>query len=126
MTPMMIPRRFQLQKINDDPDGQRRLREKRVLDDYGTERELLELRAGSHESQYQTIDNFMTQEINEKTSAQQVKTLLLTCWKEGCSRAETKSKKRWQENNVKFLEKYKSDFEKEYKDKKNNNFFPKR
>lgn len=55
-TPMIIRRKFQLPESNDEPDDRRQFREKRALEDYRVERELLELRAGNLESQYQTKD----------------------------------------------------------------------
>ena len=84
---MIIPRKFQLQEINDEPDDQRRLREKRVFEDYRIERELLELRAGSHESQYQTTDNSMTQEINQVLQVCTAR----TAWSDSVIRSETSS-----------------------------------
>ena len=44
-TPMVLPQQLQMLKINGEPDDQRRRREKQVLDNYKTERDLLELRA---------------------------------------------------------------------------------
>ena len=44
-TPIVIPRKLKITEIREEPDNQRRLRERRVLDMYRSEKELLELRA---------------------------------------------------------------------------------
>ena len=41
-TPIVSPRKLQLKEIIEEPDNQRRLRERRVLDMYRSEKELLE------------------------------------------------------------------------------------
>ena len=41
-TPIVIPRKLQIKEIIEEPDNQRRLRERRVLDMYRSEKELLE------------------------------------------------------------------------------------
>ena len=47
-TPIVLPRKFQIKQISNKPEDQRRKRERQVLDNFRTEKELLELRSQSH------------------------------------------------------------------------------
>ena len=65
-TPIVIPRKLQIKEIIEEPDNQRRLRERRVLDMYRSEKELLELRAGQHEELIKRTDQEIVDLISKK------------------------------------------------------------
>ena len=55
-TPIILPQQVQLHNIHGEPDDHRRRRERQVLDNFKTERDLLDWRAQSHEEKYRSID----------------------------------------------------------------------
>ena len=63
-------------KIKDEPDNQRQVRERRLLDMYRGEKELLELRAGQHEESLKGIDQDILDLINKKATGQGQKLLI--------------------------------------------------
>lgn len=115
-TPMVLPQQLQMLKINGEPDDQRRRREKQVLDNYKTERDLLELRAQSHEEKYKRLDEEMISIISEKATGR-CKDILVTLWYEDTKREEAISEKRWKSKNEVWLKKYEADFCIKYADK---------
>ena len=54
--------------INGEPDDQRRRRERQVLDNFKTEKDLFELRAQSHDEKYRRLDEEMIAIISEKAT----------------------------------------------------------
>ena len=101
-TPMILPQQIQMLKINGEPDDQRRRREKQVLDNYKTERDLLELRAQSHEEKYKRLDEEMISIISENATGR-CKDILVTLWYEDTNKEEEISKKRWKSKNEVWL-----------------------
>lgn len=114
--PIIIPRKLQMKQINGEPLSQTQLREKQVLLNFQTELELMKLRAESHQERYQKIDNEMEEIIDKKWSGQR-KELLKKQWKEDCLREEQRSQERWQNSNLKWTDKYETDFKKFYETK---------
>ena len=55
-SPIIIPRKFQMQKINEELIAQTQLREKQVMFTLQSEIELMKLRSESHEERYKNID----------------------------------------------------------------------
>ena len=119
------PRKLQIKEIIEDPDNQRRLRERRVLDMYRSEKELLEFRAGQHEEllkkkkkkKKKKTDQEIVDLISKKATGQRKK-ILINWWKEECIREEEKSVKRWQEKDLKWLESYEEEFRKKIRNEK--------
>lgn len=62
-TQIIVPRKLQIKAIPEEPDTQRRLREKMSFDNMNTEVELSQLRAGSNEKIYQDKDDIMFEEF---------------------------------------------------------------
>ena len=115
-TPIIIPKKLQMIEIKDEPDNQRRVRERRVLDMYRSEKDLLELHAGQHEESLKGIDQEIVDLISKKATGQRRK-ILIDWWKQDCIREEESSTKRWQENNIKWLESYEQTFKNGYQTK---------
>ena len=92
-TPILIPRKLQIKEKIEERDNQRRLRERRVLDMYRSEKELLELRAGQHEELLRRTDQEIVDLISKKATGQRKK-ILISWWKEECIREEEKSVRR--------------------------------
>lgn len=65
-TPIVLPRKFQIKRITNEPDDQRRKGERQVLNNFRTEKELLELRSQSHMQHVERIDVEMTAIIADK------------------------------------------------------------
>ena len=116
-TPIVIPRKLQIKEIMEEPDNQRRLRERRVLDMYRSEKELLEPRAGQHDELLKRAAQEIVDLISKKATGQRKK-ILINWWKEECIREEEKSVKRWQEKNLKWLESYEEEFRKKIRNEK--------
>ena len=72
---------------------------------YRSEKGLLELRAGQHEELLKGIDQEIVDPISKKATGQRRK-LIIDWLKQDCIREEERSTKRWQENNIKWLESY--------------------
>ena len=89
-TPTIIPRKLQIKEIIEEPDNQRRLRERRVLDMYRSEKEHLELRGGQHEELLKRTDQEIVDLVSKKATGQRKK-ILINWWKEECIREEEKS-----------------------------------
>lgn len=113
---MILPQQLQMLKINGEPDDQRRRREKQVLDNYKTERELLELRAQSHEEKYKRLDEEMISIISEKAMGR-CEDILVTLWYEETKKEQKISEKRWKSKNEVWLKTYEADVCIKYADK---------
>ena len=112
-SPIIIPRKYQMQKINEEPIAQTQLREKHVVFMLQSEIELMKLRSESHEERYKNIDKEMEEMIDKKVSGQK-KELLKKIWKDECMLEEIRSRERWENSNAKYTEKYETAFTKFY------------
>ena len=56
-SPVIIPRKLQMNKINGEPLSQTQLREKQVMLNYQSGIELMRLRTESHKERYKRIDS---------------------------------------------------------------------
>ena len=99
-----------------EPENVTKRREKQVLDNFKTENELLLLRSESQETKYKEIDTKMMTEI-EKQATGQSHNYLTNMWQEDCRRNEEISKKRWQNKNLIWLNKYEENFRTKYQNK---------
>ena len=108
-SPVIIPKKVQLKEITGEPLNQTQRREKQCMDNYRAEKDLLELRAESHEAKYKTIDREM-QELLVKKASGRTRDILQKWWKEECSREEIISLKRWERQNSKFIANYEKNF----------------
>ena len=104
-SPVIVPRKFQIKPIRGEPLSQINLREKQVAFNIQSEIDLMKLRAESHEERYQTIDKEMHEQFNKKVSGQR-RELVKNLWKEECVQQEIRSKERWENSNVKWIERY--------------------
>ena len=93
-----------MHNINGEPDDQRRRRERQVLDNFKTEKDLLELRAQSHEEKYKKTNDEMIAIISEKAN-RRCREILATLWYEETKREEDISTKRWKTKNEVWLKK---------------------
>ena len=103
--PVIIPKKVQLKEITGEPLNQTQRREKQCMDNNRAEKDLLELRAESHEAKYKTIDREM-QELLVKKASGRTRDILQKWWNEECSREEIISLKRWERQNSKFIANY--------------------
>ena len=108
-SPVIIPKKVQLKEITGEPLNQTQRREKQCMDNYRAEKDLLELRAESHEAKYKTIDKEMHELLVKKASGR-TRDILQKWWKEECSREEIISLKRWERQNSKFIANYEKNF----------------
>ena len=115
-SPVIIPRKLQMNPIREEPLAQTKLREKQVLLNLETELELMKLRGESHQEKYQQIDKEMEDIINKKINGQR-RELLNKLWKEDCVREETRSLDRWENSNKKWTDKYEAEFLKFFEQK---------
>ena len=102
--------------INGEPEDQTSRREQQVLDNFRTERDLLNLRAESNRETYIRIDEEMLALISEKASGR-TKEKLLEMWRNDTKQQETISLHRWDNKNKVWLEKYASEFTTKHTDK---------
>ena len=65
-TPIILPKKLQIKPIPDEPEVQRRLRERMSLDKMRMETELLKLRADTNEEKFKSIDENMKSELAKK------------------------------------------------------------
>ena len=112
-TPIILPQQVQMHNIHGEPDDHRRRRERQALDNFKTERDLLDLRAQSHEEKYRSIDEEMISIISEK-SVGRCKDILINMWNGEIKREEGVSLDRWKSKNLLWLKKYESDFRTKY------------
>ncbi|MEW8548312.1 MAG: hypothetical protein AB2693_32815, partial [Candidatus Thiodiazotropha sp.] len=112
-TPIILPQQLQIYPINGEPEDQRRRRERQVLDNFRTEKDLLVLRAQSHEEKFKRIDEEMLSIISEKCTGRR-KEILIRIWNEDTKQEEETSLKRWKAKNEMWLKKYESDFKEKY------------
>lgn len=115
-TPIILPQHLQMYPINGEPEDQRRRRERQVLDNFKTEKDLLELRAQSQEEKYRRIDEEMSSIISEKVTGRK-REILIGIWYQEAKDEETISQKRWETKNQIWLKKYEEDFKNKYADK---------
>ena len=115
-TPIILPQKLQMYPINGEPEDQTSRRERQVLDNFRTERDLLNLRAESNRESYIRIDEEMLALISEKASGR-TKEKLLEMWRNDTKQQETISIRRWDNKNKVWLEKYASEFTTKHADK---------
>ena len=115
-TPIILPQKLQMYPINGEPEDQTSRRERQVLDNFRTERDLLNLRAESNRESYIRIDEEMLALIYEKASGR-TKERLLEMWRNDTKQQETISIRRWDNKNKVWLEKYASEFTTKHADK---------
>ena len=111
-TPIILPRKLQVKSISDEPERQRRLREKMALDKFHTEIELLKLRAESNEEKYKSVDEQMAIEISKKADGTLYENVI-KLWEEECENEEIISLQRWQKSDT-WFNNYETGFRKEY------------
>ena len=70
-SPVIIPRKLQMNPIREEPLAQTKLREKQVPLNLETELELMKLRGESHQEKYQQIDKEMEDIINKKSTVKE-------------------------------------------------------
>ena len=114
-SPVIVPSRLQMSKINGEPLAQTQLREKQVMFNFQSEIELMRLRAESHEERYKRIDSEMDDIIEKKLSGQR-KEMMKKLWREECVKEEIRSTERWENSNIKWTKKYETDFLKFFAD----------
>ena len=115
-TLIILPQQVQMHNIHGKPDDHRRRRERQVLDNFKSERDLLDLKAQSHEEKYRSIDEEIISIISEK-SVGMCKNILISMWNDVIKREEGVSLDRWKSKNLLWLKKYESDFRTKYADK---------
>ena len=91
---IILPQFLQMKEITNEPETQRKRREKQVLDNFATEIALLDLRGESQEENYQQIDAKMAEEIDKRTLGQLQKNVK-KLWQQDCDRNADISKRRW-------------------------------
>lgn len=75
-------------QINGEPEDQTCRRERQVLDNFRTEKDLLKLQAESHEERYRQIDEEMLSVFSEKATGR-TKDKLLELWRNDTKRRRT-------------------------------------
>ena len=115
-TPIILPQKLQMYPINGEPEDQTSRRERQVLDNFRTERDLLNLRAESNRESYIRIDEEMLALISENASGR-TKEKLLEMWRNDTKQQETISIRRWDNKNKVWLKKYASEFTTKHADK---------
>ena len=103
-SPITLPRKLQFKEIPDEPEPQRRRREKLAMDNFQAEIDLLQMRARANEEKFETTDFEMEQLIKEKSNGN-VQKNLIQLWKSDCSQEEEISIERWRKSNI-WFEKY--------------------
>ena len=111
-TPIILPRKLQIKPIREEPEQQRRLRERMSLDKMNMEIELLRLRSSANEERYKDIDVQMEREIKEKADGILCENVM-KLWKEECEKEELISLQRWIKSENWFYN-YEEQFKKEY------------
>ena len=104
-TPIILPQQVQMHNIHGEPDDHRRRRERKALDNFKTESDLLDLRAQSHGEKYRSIDEEMISIISEK-SVGRGKGILINMWNDEIKREEGVSLDKWKSKNLLWLKKY--------------------
>lgn len=113
---IILPQHLQMREIRGEPEDQRRIRERQVMDSLTTEIQLLGLRSESQKANYQEHDSKIKEDIERKVTGQ-LRTFVLKLWEEDCQRDEEISKKRWSSRNQPWLANYEEDFKKIYLNK---------
>ena len=113
---IILPQWLQMKNIANEPENVTKRREKQVLDNFKTENELLLLRSESQETKYKDIDTKVMTEI-EKQATGQSRNYLTNMRQKDCRRNEEISKKRWQNKNLIWLNKYEENFRRKYQNK---------
>ena len=114
--PVILPQWVQIKHIANEPSNVTQRREKQAMDNFQAEKELLLLRSESQETKYKDLDSKVISEI-EKLATGQSRNMLLNMWQEDCKRNEEISKKRWQNKNHSWLNRYKENFKVTYQNK---------
>lgn len=108
-SPITLPRKLQFKEIPDEPEQQRRRREKLAMDQFQAEIDLLQMRGKANEEKYENTDLEMENLIREKSHGN-VQKNLIELWKSDCTQQEEISKARWIKEEE-WFEKYKTDFQ---------------
>lgn len=114
--PVIIPQWAQMKAIQNEPESITQRREKQVMDNLKTEKELLILRSECQETKYKEIDTKMISEI-EKQVTGQCRNFLVKMWQDDCKRNEEISEKRWTTKNQSWLNKYEETFKEKHQNK---------
>ena len=109
-TPIILPQQVQMHNIHGEPDDHQRRRERQVFDNFRTERDILDLRAQSHEEKYGSIDEEMISIISEK-SVGRCEVILINMWNDEINREEGVSLDRWESKNLLWLKNMNQTFE---------------
>ena len=120
-SPITLPRKLQFREIPDEPEQQRRRREKLAMDQFQAEIDLLQMRGKVNEDRFQNTDLEMEQLLESKTQGNILKNVL-ELWRTECQQEEEISEQRWKKTQA-WLEKYKKEFS---ENNKNNNPFVKK
>lgn len=100
-------------QINGESEDQTCRRERQVLDNFRTEKDLLKLQAESHEERYRQIDEEMLSVFSEKATGR-TKDKLLELWRNDTKKEEDISVRRWDNKNKVWLQKYVTEFCRQY------------
>lgn len=107
-SPKILPRKFQIKPILNEPEQQRQLREKLALEKLKTEIELLKLRGQNNEQKYISIDEKIYTELKKYAEGECLENVN-KLWKTSCEVEETNSLLRW-EKQAKFFQTYEIHF----------------
>jgi hypothetical protein len=113
--PRVMPRKLQITEIRGEPENQRVRREKLVLENFKTERDLLQMRGKQNEDKYKSID-INVQTFFENKVPPFIFNNLMKKWNEECTREEEKSIERWGKSDT-WFQKYETKFREEHKNK---------
>lgn len=107
-SPIVLPRKLQFKEISEEPEQQRRRREKLAMDQFQAEIDLLQMRAKANEEKCDTVDLEMEQLIKTKANGNIAKNLLFL-WNTDCKQEEDISVQRWSKSSI-WFDKYKTEF----------------
>ena len=113
--PKVIPRKLQIPEIKGEPENQRIRRENLALEQFKTERDLLEMRGQYNEDKFKSIDRDI-QEFWDNKIPDSAFQILMKMWKNECLCEEQKSLERWIKSE-KWFQSYAAQFKKEHEDK---------
>ena len=114
--PIILPQKYQMRAIRDEPELQRKRRERQVVDNFQSDIEIIQLIAESHEARYKAIDDEMETFINGKFTGNKRLTMK-KLWDKDVAYQETISEKRWDSTTGKFNPKYEAKFKEMYESK---------
>lgn len=94
---IIIPKYLQKKEFQNEPEQQKKVRERAVRNDFETEIELQGLRAEQHQMRYEDIDAQMNKLIEERSRGE-LQLILKKWWKSATEVNEQISRKRWLKN----------------------------